>query len=182
MTIGNQAPNPGVMWGNLSPEDSPMRSHIQGLFVLLGVGIALLVMARIAAPVLDDAFGDEGAIVAESGDAEDVVDLAVADAEIDLALTGDEVARLQADLTELGFDPGPVDGILGSGTRGAIDAAISQYQLDTTASDRDVLEYVTSLIDALAAADAADDPTNDLSVESQGQTELDDGAATESDG
>ena len=29
-----------------------MRSHIQGLFVLLGVGIALLVLARFAAPVL----------------------------------------------------------------------------------------------------------------------------------
>ncbi|NEU34502.1 hypothetical protein GN156_28015, partial [bacterium LRH843] len=43
------------------------------------------------------------------------------------------------------------------------------YQFDTTASDREVLEYVTSLIDALAAAAAADDPTNDLSVESQGE-------------
>lgn len=173
MTIGNQAPNPGVMWGNLSPEDSPMRLHIQGLFVLLGVGIALMVMARIAAPVLDDAFGEDGAIVAESSDVEDVVDLAAAEADLDPPLTGDEVARLQADLIELGFDPGPVDGILGGGTRAAIDDAILQYQLDTAASDRDVLEYVTSLIDALAAADAADDPTNDLTVESQGEVGAD---------
>ena len=175
MTIGNQTPTPGVMWANLSPEDSPMRSHIQGLFVLLGVGIAVLVLARIAAPVLGDAFGEDGAIVAESSDVDDIVDLAAAETDLDPALTGDEVARLQADLTELGFDPGPVDGILGNGTRAAIDAAITQYQLDTTASDRDVLEYVTSLIDALAAADAADDPTNDLSVESQGEAVTTDG-------
>ena len=69
------------MFGNLTPRDSPMRFHIQGLFVLLGVGIALLVMARIAAPVLDDAFGEDGAIVAESSDAEDSVDLAAAETE-----------------------------------------------------------------------------------------------------
>jgi len=161
------------MFGNLTPRDSPMRFHIQGLFVLLGVGIALLVMARIAAPVLDDAFGEDGAIVAESSDAEDIVDLAAAETEVDLPLTGDEVAVLQADLTQLGFEPGPIDGILGTGTRAAISAAILQYQLDTAATDRDVLEYVTSLIDALAAADAADDPTNDLTDETQGQADAD---------
>lgn len=161
------------MFGNLTPRDSPMRFHIQGLFVLLGVGIALLVMARIAAPVLDDAFGEDGAIVAESSDAEDIVDLAATETEVDLPLTGDEVAVLQADLTQLGFEPGPIDGILGTGTRAAISAAILQYQLDTAATDRDVLEYVTSLIDALAAADAADDPTNDLTDETQGQADAD---------
>ena len=150
-----------------------MRFHIQGLFVLLSVGIALLVMARIAAPVLDDAFGEDGAIVAESSDAEDIVGLAAAETEVDLPLTGDEVAVLQADLTQLGFEPGPIDGILGTGTRAAISAAILQYQLDTAATDRDVLEYVTSLIDALAAADAADDPTNDLTDETQGQADAD---------
>ncbi len=173
MTIGNQPPTSGVMFGNLTPRDSPMRFHIQGLFVLLGVGIALLVMARIAAPVLDDAFGEDGAIVAESSDAEDIVDLAAAETEADLPLTGDEVAVLQADLTQLGFEPGPIDGILGTGTRAAISTAILQYQLDTAATDRDVLEYVTSLIDALAAADAADDPTNDLTDETQGQADAD---------
>lgn len=173
MTIGNQPPTSGVMFGNLTPRDSPMRFHIQGLFVLLGVGIVLLVMARIAAPVLDDAFGEDGAIVAESSDAEDIVDLAAAETEVDLPLTGDEVAVLQADLTQLGFEPGPIDGILGTGTRAAISAAILQYQLDTAATDRDVLEYVTSLIDALAAADAADDPTNDLTDETQGQADAD---------
>ena len=72
-------------------------------------------------------------------------------------LDGEEVALLQANLTDLGFDPGPVDGILGNGTRSAISEAIVEYQLDVSASDREVLEYTQSLIDALAAADAADD-------------------------
>ena len=161
MTIGNHGPHPNVMWGNLSPEESPMRSHIQGLFVLLGVAIAVLVLARIATPVLSDAFGEDGAIVAESADADD--DVADASVEVDLALTGEEVARLQANLTDLGFDPGPVDGILGNGTRSAINEAIVEYQLEITASDRKVLEYTQSLIDALAAADAAED-SGDLSL------------------
>lgn len=156
-----------------------MRSHIQGLFLLLGVGIALLVLARFAAPVLSDAFGEDGAIVAESADVDDVVELAAADQEIAIPLTGDEVAQLQADLTQLGFEPGPIDGILGGGTRAAIDAAIVQYQLDTNASDRELLEYVTSLLDALAAADAADNPANDLTVESLGETTLPPDTATD---
>lgn len=147
-----------------------MRSHIQGIFVLLGVGIAVLVLARIAAPVLSDAFGEDGAIVAESSDIDDVVDLAALDSEVAIPLTGDEVAQLQGSLVDLGFDPGPIDGILGNGTRAAIDDAIVEYQLEATASDRDVLEYVTSLLDALAAADAADSPDNDLTTESQGET------------
>lgn len=176
MTIGNHGPHPNVMWGNLSPEESPMRSHIQGLFVLLGVAIAVLVLARIATPVLSDAFGEDGAIVAESADADD--DVADASVEVDLALTGEEVARLQGSLIDLGFDPGPVDGILGNGTRSAIDAAIVEYQLATSASDREVFDYVTSLLDALAAADAADDPVNDVSVETDGSEPADPGAST----
>ncbi|MEM8705446.1 MAG: peptidoglycan-binding domain-containing protein [Actinomycetota bacterium] len=144
-----------------------MKSHIQGLFILLGVGIALLALANIAAPVVSDAFGEDGAIVAESTP-EDVVDLAAGEEVIVVPLNGEEVALLQANLTDLGFDPGPIDGILGGGTRGAVGEAILQYGLDSTASNRDVLEYTQSLIDAIAAAEAADDPTNDLSLESQG--------------
>lgn len=178
MTIGNQPVNSGVMWGNLSREDSPMKSHIQGLFILLGVGIALMVLANVAAPVVSDAFGEDGAIVAESA-AEDVVDLAAAETEIVVPLTGEEVALLQANLTDLGFDPGPVDGILGGGTRSAIGEAILEYQLDSTASNREVLEYTQSLIDALAAAAAADDPSSDLSLESQGEIITDPAAETD---
>ena len=161
MTIGNQPVNSDVMWGNLSVENSPMKSHIQGLFILLGVAIALLALANIAAPVLGDAFGEDGAIVAESA-ADDGADPTV-EAAIEVPLDGEEVALLQANLTDLGFDPGPVDGILGNGTRSAINEAIVEYQLEITASDRKVLEYTQSLIDALAAADAADD-SGDLSL------------------
>jgi peptidoglycan hydrolase-like protein with peptidoglycan-binding domain len=139
-----------------------MKSHIQGLFILLGVGITLLVLANIAAPVLGDAFGEDGAIVAESSADDDGADLAAEEA-IVVPLDGEEVALLQANLTDLGFDPGPVDGILGNGTRRAIGEAIVEYQLDVGASDREVLEYTQSLIDALAAADAADD-SGDLSL------------------
>ncbi len=138
-----------------------MKSHIQGLFILLGVAIALLALANIAAPVLGDAFGEDGAIVAESA-ADDGADLAAEEAIVG-PLDGEEVALLQANLTDLGFGPGPVDGILGNGTRSAVSEAIVEYQLDVSASDREVLEYTQSLIDALAAADAADD-SGDLSL------------------
>jgi len=138
-----------------------MKSHIQGLFILLGVAIALLALANIAAPVLGDAFGEDGAIVAESA-VDDGADPTV-EAAIEVPLDGEEVALLQANLADLGFDPGPVDGILGNGTRSAISEAIVEYQLDVGASDREVLEYTQSLIDALAAAEAADD-SSDLSL------------------
>ena len=138
-----------------------MRYHIQGVFILLIVFIGVLFTARVAAPVLSDAFGDEGAIVAESAEVDEAADLTSAEAEEDLPLTGEEVGQIQADLTALGFDPGPVDGIMGSSTQGAIDAAIVQYQLDVAASNRAVYEYVRSLAEALAAANAADTAAND---------------------
>lgn len=156
-----------------------MRSHIQGLFILLGVAIALLALANVAAPVVGDAFGEDGAIVAESGEVDDVIELSAELQAAAIPLTGEEVAQLQADLTTLGFDPGPIDGILGGGTRSAIDTAIEQYGLAAGATDRDVLGYVTSLIDALAAAEAADDPSSDLSVESLGTEGAVDPAATD---
>lgn len=138
-----------------------MRYHIQGIFLLLIVLIAVLFTARMAAPVLSDALGDEGAIVAESAEVTPDADLAAGAAEEDLPLTGEEVGQIQTDLTTLGFDPGAVDGIMGDATQNAIDAAIVQYQLDVTASNRAVFDYVRSLADALAAANAADSATND---------------------
>ncbi len=138
-----------------------MRYHVQGVFILLIVFIAVLFSARIAAPVLSDAFGDEGAIVAESAEVDEDADLTPAETEEDLPLTGEEVGQIQADLTALGFAPGPVDGIMGGATQGAIDAAIVQYQLDVAASNREVYDYVRSLADALAAANAADSALND---------------------
>ena len=109
-----------------------MRSHIQGLFLLLLVGIALLGIARYAAPVVQEALGED-----------------------DPPLNGDEVGIVQDHLTRLGFDPGPVDGLMGPSTRTAIDEAIMEYQLNIGSSDRNLLNYTQSLIDALNAAAAA---------------------------
>lgn len=156
MTIGNQNVNSSVLFGTIEPEESPMRSHIQGVFILLIVGIALMGTARIAAPVVKEAFGDEGAIVAESADVEDVVDLSVAAVEPDEPLNSDEIGTLQLYLTDLGFDPGPVDGLMGDNTRSAIVAATAEYRLADDSSDRAVFAFVGSLIDALAASDQAD--------------------------
>ena len=78
-------------------------------------------MANIAAPVLGDAFGEDGAIVAESA-VDDGAEPTV-EAASEVPLDGEEVALLQANLTDLGVDPGPVDGILGNGTRSAINEA-----------------------------------------------------------
>ena len=44
---------------------------------------------------------------------------------------------------------------MGPGTRSAIDEAIVEYQLNIGSSDRDLLNYTQSLIDALDAAAAA---------------------------
>jgi peptidoglycan hydrolase-like protein with peptidoglycan-binding domain len=131
-----------------------MRSHIQGLFLLLLVGIALLGIARYAAPVVQEALGEDGALQAESAP-EDPIDLGAIDAEVDPPLNGDEVGIVQDHLTRLGFDPGPVDGLMGPSTRTAIDEAIMEYQLNIGSSDRNLLNYTQSLIDALDAAAAA---------------------------
>ena len=131
-----------------------MRSHIQGLFLLLLVGIALLGIARYAAPVVQEALGEDGALQAESAP-EDPIDLGAIDAEVDPPLNGDEVGIVQDHLTRLGFDPGPVDGLMGPSTRTAIDEAIVEYQLNIGSSDRNLLNYTQSLIDALDAAAAA---------------------------
>jgi len=131
-----------------------MRSHIQGLFLLLIVGIALLGMARYAAPIVSEALGEDGALRAESAP-EDLIDLVALEAELDEPLTGDEVGIIQAHLTRLGFDPGPVDGLMGPSTRTTIDEAIVEYQLTVGSSDRDLLNYIQSLVDALDAAAVA---------------------------
>ncbi len=139
-----------------------MHSHIQGVFILLVVGIALLGTARIAAPVLQEAFGDEGAIVAESSDPEDVVDLAVSEVEVDAPLTSDEVLALQQHLTQLGFNPGPIDGIMGDNTRTSIAAAIEEYSLEAGSSNRAVLRFAESLIVALTSAET------DIPIQTEG--------------
>jgi len=157
-----------------------MRSHIQGVFILLIVGIALMGTARIAAPVVREALGDEGAIVAESSDVEDVVDLSISAIEPDAPLNSEEVGVLQLYLTDLGFDPGPVDGLMGANTRSALIAAAAEYQLAEDSSDRAVFAFVGSLVDALTAADAAE--SLDIGLVPGATGLLQSGDASETDG
>ncbi len=129
-----------------------MHSHIQGLFLLLIVAIALITATRFAAPVVEEAFGPDGALVAVPVDE----DTSVEQKESDDPLTGDEVLVIQGHLHRLGFDPGVIDGLNGPNTATAIDEAIAQYRMQADADDRDVLEYLQALVDALDASETAD--------------------------
>lgn len=131
-------------------EVRPMHAHLQGLFLLLILAILALLIGRAAGPTLGRFFEEDGAIYAEAGEDEEPT------SPDEVPLTGDEVARLQRHLTTLGFEPGPVDGIAGEQTDKAIAAAINEYQLAVTTTDRQLLDYASSLISALDAADAAD--------------------------
>lgn len=130
-----------------------MHSHIQGVFVLLIVCIGLLVAANYARPVLSEALGDNGAIVAvpsEETDEEPTVERE--------PLSGEEILLIQGYLTRLGHDPGEIDGYHGPNTAAAIDEAIEEYRMPANSADRDVLEYLQSLIDGLDAAEVGLDP------------------------
>ncbi len=129
-----------------------MHSHLQGVFLLLVVAIGLLTAARIAAPVLSDALGDEGAIVATGSDETEEVEKVVRE-----PLTGDEILLIQGYLTRLGHDPGEIDGYHGPKTRAAIAAAVEQYRMPANSSDRDVFEYLQSLVEALQAAEISEE-------------------------
>ncbi|RMH87211.1 MAG: hypothetical protein D6683_00220 [Actinomyces sp.] len=133
-----------------------MRTHIQGVVVLVAVLAALWGTVRLAGPAVSDALSGQGAVAATPAD--DVVDLATGTAEpADEPLTADEFVQLQGGLLFAGYDPGPVDGIMGPSTRAAIDAARADLGLDDDASDRDVLEALQEMADrANAAAGAAD--------------------------
>ena len=115
-----------------------MRTHLQGI-ALLG----LLVLALLGPdpawppPTLSEAFGDDGAVQADSGD---VVDLVVGGATLDAPLDDDERARLQFHLVIWGYldDIADVDGIIGPGTRAAMAEAASDWGLDEP-TDREFL-------------------------------------------
>jgi|DEB0MinimDraft_10_1074344.scaffolds.fasta_scaffold00511_12 peptidoglycan hydrolase-like protein with peptidoglycan-binding domain len=128
-----------------------MHAHAQGVFMLVLLAIMLLIVGKAAGPVVGGFFDEGGAVYAEPADDEDTVKEPESE-----PLTGDEIATLQRNLTTLGFDPGPVDGISGAKTKEAIAAAISEYALPVSSSNRHLLEYSTSLVAALNAADAAD--------------------------
>jgi hypothetical protein len=121
-----------------------MRTHIQG-FALLGLLLAALWgMTRLAAPTLSEAFGENGAVVAES--AEDHVELTIETETVDPELTDEELTRLQFQLALAGFlDVNTdVDGLWGAVTRGAIADAAAEWGLDDP-TDREILDYTDQL-------------------------------------
>ena len=72
--------------------------------------------------------------------------------ELALGLERPERRRIQSGLASLGFDPGPVDGLFGRGTRGAIGRLQASFGLEATGFlDAEIAK------DLLAAGDTADD-------------------------
>lgn len=116
-----------------------MRTHLQGI-ALLGLLLAVLWgMTRLASPALGEAFGEDGALQAES---RDVVDLVVGGETLESPLDDEERARLQFHLVVGGFldDPSQVDGIIGGQTRAALAAAAAAWGLDDP-TDREFLTF-----------------------------------------
>ena len=135
-----------------------MRTHLQGTFLLIVLLLAFWWMLSWAVPILDSALlGDDGAIVARAP--LEVADPADADraAQRDEALDGNEVADLQAALIQLGYSPGPIDGILGELTRQAIDEAKSDVGL-AEESDRRLLETLEAALEALSSVPDTQEP------------------------
>ncbi len=124
-----------------------MRAHLQGTFLLIVLLLVFWGMLNWAVPILDDAvFGDDGAIVARAP--LEVDEPTERGLEEDRPLAGNEVADLQGALTQLGYSPGPIDGILGELTRQAVDEAKADVGL-AEQSDRKLLETLTAALEAL---------------------------------
>ncbi|MCY4663208.1 MAG: peptidoglycan-binding domain-containing protein [Acidimicrobiaceae bacterium] len=135
-----------------------MRTHLQGTFLLIVLLLVFWWALSWAVPVLDSAvFGEDGAIVARARP--EVDDPADADRarEQNLPLDGNEVAELQGALTQLGFNPGPIDGIMGELTRQAVGEAKTDLGL-AEASDRRLLETLSAALEALSSASNSDTP------------------------
>lgn len=135
-----------------------MRTHLQGTFLLIVLLLVFWGTLNWALPILDNAvFGDDGAIVARAplevdGPADPELDL-----EEDRPLDGNEVADLQGALTQLGYSPGPIDGIMGELTRQAVDEAKVDVGL-MEASDRKLLETLQAALEALGSDPDAPGP------------------------
>ncbi|MCY4176071.1 MAG: peptidoglycan-binding domain-containing protein [Acidimicrobiaceae bacterium] len=127
-----------------------MRTHLQGTFLLIVLLLVFWGMLGWAVPIIDDAiFGDDGAIVARAP--QHLINpndpAAAALLEANRPLEGAEVADLQEVLLLLGYDPGPVDGIMGELTRAATKQAEADLGL-SEASDREMLEALETVIEA----------------------------------
>ncbi len=116
-----------------------MRTHLQGIALLGLLVAALWGMTRLASPALSEAFGEDGALQAES---RDVVDLVVGGETLDAPLDDEERARLQFHLVVGGFldDPSQVDGIIGAQTRAAMAEAAAVWGLEDP-TDRAFLTF-----------------------------------------
>ena len=133
-----------------------MRTHLQGAFLLIVLLLAFWWALRWAGPIFDSALGGEdGAIVARAPSEDDSAG-APGVAEDD-ALDGNEVAELQGALVQVGFSPGPIDGILGELTRAAIDEAKADLGM-VEASDRALLETLQPVVRALKTDAGSDEP------------------------
>ena len=135
-----------------------MRTHLQGTFLLIVLLLVFWWTLSWAAPILNSALlGDDGAIVARAP--EEVDDRAGANRDLaeDRPLDGNEVAELQGALTQVGYSPGPVDGIMGELTRQAVDEAKEDLGI-AEASDRRLLETLEAALEALRVSSDPDEP------------------------
>ena len=131
-----------------------MRTHLQGAFLLIVVLLAFWWALSWAGPIFDSALGGaDGAIVARVR----TDDTATAEATDDAPLDGNEVAALQGALLQVGYSPGPVDGIMGELTRAAITEAKGDLGL-VEASDRQLLETLEQAVEGLETAPDSGEP------------------------
>ncbi len=121
-----------------------MDTHIRGVALLVLLGAALWGAAKLAGPVLDEAFGDEGAIIARSPDEDsDSSRIGEVGENTEAPLTFNEISTLQWLLGVEGFlDPdSDVDGLLGPITEAAIVRAKATFAIPT-AGDRILLSLL----------------------------------------
>lgn len=132
-----------------------MRTHLQGAFLLIVLLLAFWWALNWAGPIFDSALGGaDGAIVARAPSEEDA---AAGEATGDEPLDGNEVAALQGALLQVGYSPGPIDGIMGELTRAAITEAKTDLGL-VEASDRRLLETLESAVEILETAPDSGEP------------------------
>lgn len=119
-----------------------MDTHIRGVALLIVLALALWAAAKLAGPVIDEAFGDEGAIIARSPDESDSLRIGEEPEITETPLTFDEVSTLQWLLGVEGFlEPDSVDGLLGPITEEAIVRAKATFAIPT-AGDRVLLSLL----------------------------------------
>ncbi len=132
-----------------------MRTHLQGAFLLIVLLLAFWWALNWAGPIFDSALGGaDGAIVARAPSEEDA---AAGEAASDEPLNGNEVAALQGALLQVGYSPGPIDGIMGELTRAAITEAKKDLGL-VEASDRRLLETLEQAVEILETAPDSGEP------------------------